>query len=97
MVTMAAGQAPSVALSAGGAGALERVRRLVGPAHPLGPGALLASFAIVVALLFAPMLAAASPALAAARIPGFPAATAISRAAMGPNCHDPGMAARPPR
>lgn len=97
MVTMAAGQAPSVALAAGGAGALERVRRLAGPAHPLGPGALLASFAIVIALLFAPMLAIASPALAAARIPGFPAATAISRAAMGPNCHDPGMAARPPR
>ena len=97
MVTMAAGRAPSFALAAGGAGALERVRRLVDPARPLRPGTLLASFAIVVALLVAPMLAAVSPALAAARIPGFPAATAVSRAAMGPNCHDPGMAARPAR
>jgi len=97
MITMAAGQAPSVALAAGGAGALERVRRLVGPARPLGPGAVLASFAIVVALLVAPTLAAASPALAAARLPGFPAATTIPRTAMGPNCHDPGMTARPTR
>lgn len=92
MVTMASGEAPSMAMAAGGAGALERVRRLVGPARPLGPGAVLAGFALAVALLVVPALAAAAPALAAAGMPACPMASTTASTAMGPGCHGQGMA-----
>lgn len=97
MVTMAAGEAPAMALAAGGAGALERVRRLVSPARPIGLGPMLAGFAAAAALLVIPALAAATPALAAGRMPACPMAAATSTVAtstvaMGPSCHGPGMA-----
>ncbi|MHB1927855.1 MAG: M56 family metallopeptidase [Acidimicrobiales bacterium] len=92
MVTMATGEAPSMALAAGGAGALERVRRLVGPARPLGPGVVLAGFALAVALLVVPALAAAAPALAAAGMPACPMTSTGASTVMGPGCHATGMA-----
>ncbi|MHB8504113.1 MAG: M56 family metallopeptidase [Acidimicrobiales bacterium] len=93
MVAMATGEAPTMALAAGGAGALERVHRLVGPARPLGLGAMLAGLAAAAVLLVVPALAAATPALAAARMPACTMAAATPTAAMGPGCHGPGMAA----
>lgn len=86
MVTVAAGGAPTAALAAGGPSALERVRRLLAPARPLAPPALLASFALAFALLVVPALAASAPALSATEMPPCPMAASPSALAMGPGC-----------
>ncbi len=91
MVTMAGGAAPSMALAAGGAGALERVRRLVEPARPLGPRTVLAGSALALAVLVIPAVVVVTPALAAARMPACPMPATVSSVTMGPACHGPGM------
>ena len=87
MVAVASGDAPSMAMAAGGGAALERVHRLLGPARPLGLGTLLAGLAACGALVVLPALAAASPALAAGRMGSCPMATTAPTFAMGPNCN----------
>lgn len=92
MVTVAAGKAPMATLAAGGPGALERVRRLLAPARPLSPAALLGGFGFALALLVVPALAAAAPALNARGMPACPMAASVSAAAMRSDCGVPGMA-----
>lgn len=87
MVAVASGDAPSMAMAAGGAAALERVHRLLGPARPLGLSGLLAGLAACGALVVLPALAAASPALAAERMAPCPMATTAPAFSMGPNCN----------
>jgi len=66
LVALAEAQAPRAALAAGGPTALARVRRLVGPAAPLGVARSTAIVTVVAAALFLPVVVAAAPAVAAA-------------------------------
>ncbi|MHB8296896.1 MAG: M56 family metallopeptidase [Acidimicrobiales bacterium] len=93
MVTLASGRAPSIALAAGGAGAIERVRRLVRPARPLGTGAVMAGLAAVAAMVLLPALAVASPALAARQMPPCSMAGTTSQAVMVRSCQTIGEVA----
>lgn len=58
--------APAAALAAGGSTALLRVRRLVAPAKPLGPVPAAATALAVAALIAAPLVVLAAPAVGAA-------------------------------
>ena len=89
MVTMSGGEAPSMALAAGGAGALERVRRLLEPARPLRPATLLSVFALAIAVFVLPAIAAVTPALGAAHLPECPMTTTATSSAHGNTCHSP--------
>jgi hypothetical protein len=90
MVTMSRGDAPSMALAAGGAGALERVRRLLEPARPLRPKTVLAGFALASAVIVIPAIAAVTPALSAARMSACPMVAAASPSATTSTCHSSG-------
>jgi Zn-dependent protease with chaperone function len=90
MVTMAGGDAPSMALAAGGAGALERVRRLLEPARPLRSKTVLAGFALALTILVIPAMAAVTPALSAARMSACPMVAAVSSSATTSTCHSSG-------
>ncbi|GAA3132809.1 M56 family metallopeptidase [Streptosporangium carneum] len=61
LVRLATGPAPASALGAGGETALIRVRRMLGPAHPLGRGERLAGLAALGALLAGPAAVVAVP------------------------------------
>ena len=90
MVTMSRGDAPSMALAAGGAGALERVRRLLEPARPLKSKTMLAGFALAIAVIVMPAIAAVTPALSAARMSACPMVAAASSSATTSTCHSSG-------
>ncbi len=92
MVTIAAGGSPTATLAAGGPGAVERVRRLVAPASPLPSGARLAGFGIALALIFAPGVAAAGPALGVSGMRTCPMAAAMTSSAPGAGCQPTGTA-----
>ncbi|WP_449406871.1 M56 family metallopeptidase [Microbacterium maritypicum] len=70
---------PSAALGAGGASAVDRVRRLVAPARPLGARKALMATLATGALLVLPLFLAVAPASAAGAMPPCPAdSTSIS-------------------
>lgn len=87
MAAMSGGAAPSVALAAGGPGALERVRRLIEPARPLRPVMLLSVLALMIAVIAIPAIVSVTPALNAARMPNCPMSTSATPSGLGPACH----------
>ncbi|MHB1534996.1 MAG: M56 family metallopeptidase [Acidimicrobiales bacterium] len=90
MVALAGAGAPPAALAAGGAGALERVRRLVAPARPLTLKARIAGFALAFGLVVAPALGAVLPALLASRSGSCPMSGNSARMSMSTPCrHSP--------
>ena len=82
LAALAGGAVPAVALAAGGAEALGRVRRLLHPPRPLGPAVVVATAAAV--LLAAAPVAAAGPALIASHMGD--CQHPMSVAAMSPAC-----------
>ena len=66
LVRLAEASAPAAALGAGGSTALQRVRRLVAPARPLGAVRTLLCGVAIAALMLAPVAVVTAPALAAA-------------------------------
>lgn len=66
LVRLAEGSPPATALGAGGSSALARVRRLAVPAHPLGAARSTLAALAAVAVLGAPVLIVAAPAVLAA-------------------------------
>ena len=88
MVTMSGATAPRMALAAGGAGALERVRRLLQPARPLKSRTVLTVFVLAIAVFIIPAIVAVAPALSAPRMSACPMVPGVSSLALGPACHD---------
>jgi Zn-dependent protease with chaperone function len=69
LAALAGGGSPDAGLAAGGPTALGRVRRLLRPAHPLGPAHTLLGGVAVAALLLIPVAVAAGPMVAATHAP----------------------------
>lgn len=72
LVALAAGTAPTAALGAGGPTTPGRVDRLLAPARPLQPIAVLLGAAALATLVAVPLLLAAGPAVAATQMPYCP-------------------------